>query len=106
MRSRFEMLHLFICAIAAFAVTACCAYMRVGLYRMAMWVSITLAAFYVLGQVVRLFLKRAVFPAPTHELDGEEDMSEEDGLMDSEMEIGADDGVESTYAYAEDDNIS
>jgi hypothetical protein len=97
-KTRFQQLHLIITVIAALIITAICLVLNTGLFYLAVWVSATIVLFYMLGQVIRLYLSSVLKPpAPEAEeiLVGEET----DGIMADEA------GVYSN-AYAEFDEDS
>ena len=60
--SRLEKLHIYICIIAAFTATVVCIIMGETLYRMCVWISLSIIVFYVLGQITRLYIMSKVFP--------------------------------------------
>lgn len=61
MPEKLEKLHIYICICAALVVTGISIAKQVSLYRMSIWVSVTIVVFYGLGQMVRLFLTNWVF---------------------------------------------
>ncbi len=77
-KTRFQQLHLIITIIAALITTGICALTRVSLYHMAVLVSSVIVIFYILGQVVRLFLQQVLKP--------DEPLSEE--ILEGETENG------------------
>lgn len=58
---RMSKLHLYITLIAALVVTVVSILCNVSLYHMSVWVSVTIVVFYVIGQVVRIYLTNKVF---------------------------------------------
>ena len=64
MPERLDKIHLMICITAAAAVTLACLIHDVSLFDMALWVSVAIMLFFVLGQVARHYLATQVFPAP------------------------------------------
>jgi len=70
-----------ICITAAAAVTLACLIHDVSLFDMALWVSVAIMLFFVLGQVARHYLMTHIFPppAPENEVPEEEAISETAG---------------------------
>ena len=74
-----EKLSLFVSAIAATVVLIACIVIGAQLYIMAAWVSLTIALFYVIGELIRFFLVTRVFPPENEEdFEGEEEEEEEE----------------------------
>lgn len=61
MPEKLEKLHLYLCVIAALIVTVISIVRHESLYRMSIWLSVTIIVFYGLGQIIRLFLTNRVF---------------------------------------------
>jgi len=57
-----EKMHITVSIFAALVVTAVCIAMRASLYQMAVWVSVSIVIFYLIGQTMRIFLTYKVFP--------------------------------------------
>ena len=93
--SRLEKLHLYICLAAAFIVTVICILRNETLYRTSIAVCLTIVAFYVLGQVVRIYLSNTVFfEAEEEESEEGEDLEEGEEGEDSALQEDADEALE------------
>jgi len=76
-----EKLPLYVSAAAASIVLLACIAIGAALYWMAIWVSVTIALFYVIGEFVRFFLTTKVFPPEDEPVEMEtliEDYGEEE----------------------------
>ncbi|MCL2707689.1 MAG: hypothetical protein FWF03_01095 [Defluviitaleaceae bacterium] len=70
--SRVDKLHIYVCLIAAFTVTVVCIIKQETIFKLAGWVILTVAAFYVIGSVARFFITTNVFPKPPEDAPSEE----------------------------------
>ncbi len=61
-KTRFQQLHLIITVFSALVVTGICLYLQTGIHTLAVWVSTTIVVFYVIGQIVRLYLQSVLKP--------------------------------------------
>jgi hypothetical protein len=98
-QTRFQQLHLIISIFAALVITGICLYLRTGLYTLAVWVTASIAIFYTLGQIIRLYLTNLLRPEQTED---------EEILVGEELEANPTDeaGIYSN-AYAEfDEDVS
>ncbi len=64
-KTRFQQLHLIITIIAAIIVTVICLYLKADLFMLAVYVSASIAVFYILGQIIRMFLEHTLKPTQT-----------------------------------------
>jgi uncharacterized membrane protein YqjE len=62
MTQPYEKLHLYITLLAALAMTVACIVSGMPVYMLALWVSVTIVLFYVIGSFVRFFFITKIFP--------------------------------------------
>jgi hypothetical protein len=77
--SRLDKLHIYLCIVAAFTVTVVCIVRNESLYRLAIWVILTVAVFYIVGQAIRMYISSYVFPKPDEGTLGDESDTDQDG---------------------------
>ncbi len=99
-KTRFQQLHLIITIIAAIIVTAICLYLRADLFMLAVYVSVAIASFYILGQIIRMFLEHALKPTQTET----EEVFEGQVFTEDESEMVEGENDVLTNAYAEFDD--
>jgi len=80
MKNRLDKLHIYLCIVAAFVVTVICIATNESLYRLSVWVCSTIVVFYVLGQIIRIYLSAKVFPKKDENAAQEADLSEAEAL--------------------------
>jgi hypothetical protein len=81
---RFDKFHLLTCIIAAASVTLACIIRRESLFTMALWASVAIMVFYVLGNLVRYYFVTRVFPPP--EAEGTDESTASDGTQETDAD--------------------
>ena len=98
MANPLEKLSLYISAAAAIIVLIACIISGATLYWMAAWVSLSIVAFYLIGEGVRYFLVTSVFPPEEEEEDYGEEYAEPEAYIESDIdtedEMPEDDGAD------------
>ena len=65
--SRLDKLHIYLCIIAAFTATVVCIVTHESLYRMCVWITLSIIVFYILGQIMRFYIVNKIFPKAEEE---------------------------------------
>ena len=86
MPNRMDKLHLYICIVAAFIVTIIGIVRNESLYRLSIWVTLTIVIFYILGQITRFYLANKVFPTINEDTDPAEEKEEDEKAFDDESD--------------------
>jgi uncharacterized protein YybS (DUF2232 family) len=113
MNEYFNRIHLLISTLAALVVTAVCVIRQENLYWMAMWVSATIAMFYVIGLFTRSYIITRIFPPPlamepeeeTEDSEDRREMEAEEMAFFDEMEMAEPEPDEAMFeeAFADSD---